>query len=509
MNTVIRYFQATVQKYGEKIAVIDDGRQLTFSELGKSMKNTACHIHNRINNYNQPGAVFLPKGIDSIIAFGGILYSSNFYVPLDVKSPQSRIQGILHNLCPAFIITSEKYKNYLLSMGIEEKNIIFIEEVNHPCTYSESFDEEYFLNRIIDTDPAYVLFTSGSTGVPKGVVIPHRALIDHINWAKDCFQVNKDDTIGNQCPFYFDLSMQDIHLCLSTGATLVIIPEKYFTFPRELMEYVNRMGITMILWVPSVLVNIANLQCLDGLGESSLRKVLFCGEVMPTKQINYWRRSIPNPVYANLYGPTETTIASTYYILDREFNDDEPLPIGEPCRNTSVLILNEQNNETVEDETGELCIRGSSLALGYWNAPEKTRGSFIQNPISSLYPEYIYRTGDLVYRNSKKEIMFVGRKDSQIKHMGYRIELGEIESAVISLEGIENACAIYDKEKPEIILVYAAKQEISINDMKKKLIPLLPKYMIPSTIYWYEKLPLNANGKVDRKALQLALTQQK
>lgn len=222
---------------------------------------------------------------------------------------------------------------------------------------------------------------------------------------------------------------------------------------------------------------------------------------MPNKQLNYWRKKLPDALYSNLYGPTEITVDCTYYTVDREFKDDEPLPIGVPCRNSDVIVLDENNVLVTEQNVlGELCVRGSSLAVGYWNDWGKTEEVFVQNPLNPFYPEKIYRTGDLVYYNERKELVFAGRKDFQIKHSGYRIELGEIESAAIGKEEVSGVCAAYHNEKKQIVLFYQGK--IGEEELKDYLLTIIPKYMVPTIYFPLERFPYNDNGKIDRKQLE-------
>ena len=233
-----------------------------------------------------------------------------------------------------------------------------------------------------------------------------------------------------------------------------------------------------------------------------LKKILFAGEVMPMKHLNYWRKRLKNSFFANLYGPTEITVDCTYYIVDKDFHDDESLPIGMPCRNSDIFILNKDDKKTDVNEKGELCVRGSSLALGYWNNFKKTTEVFTQNPLNKNYPDKIYRTGDIVYKDKEGLIIFVGRRDLQIKHQGYRIELGEIENAVLSISQIDNACVIYDDEGKNIVLFYESKDTIAPIEIRKELIKYLPKHMLPTVFIKLDKLPKNPNGKIDRLALK-------
>ena len=222
---------------------------------------------------------------------------------------------------------------------------------------------------------------------------------------------------------------------------------------------------------------------------------------MPTKQFNQWREKYPDALFANIYGPTETTVDCTYYIVEREFADDEPLPIGYGCRNTDVFILN-GDRLAAEGESGELCVRGRCLALGYYNNPEKTAEAFIQNPMNPYYPERIYKTGDIAKYNERGEIVFLARKDHQIKHMGHRIELGEIETAIHSIEGIAAGACLYDEQTQRILLFYCGAEEATQAYILKKLRDKVPKYMFPNVMMKLEKMPQTLNGKIDRLALK-------
>lgn len=258
--------------------------------------------------------------------------------------------------------------------------------------------------------------------------------------------------------------------------------------------------VTFLFWVPTIMVNIANMNLLTSIKLPDLKTVWFAGEVFPTKQFNYWKKQLPNTMFANLYGPIEITLDCTYYIVDRDIKDEEPIPIGFPCRNTDVLILNEDNKlVTKVNEEGELCVRGSSLAMGYYNNPEKTAAAFVQNPLNSAYPELIYRTGDIVYVNALGEIVFKGRKDSLVKHMGYRTELGEIEHIIINkLKLVNNGCIVYNFVHKEITLFYESAEEISPAEFRTKIGKELPKYMLPTAFYRLDELRRNTNGKIDR-----------
>ena len=309
--------------------------------------------------------------------------------------------------------------------------------------------------------------------------------------------------MGNQAPLYFDLSIQDVYATLKSGCTTYLIEKEKFAFPIQLMEYLNEKRINVIMWVPSALCLVANLKALRAEKLPALRMVLFCGEVMPNKQLNAWRKVFTKTTFVNLYGPSETCDASTYYVVDRAFADDEALPIGYPCRDTDIILLNEANELVKGDEVGELCIRGTSLSYGYYQDQEKTAAAFVQNPLNDCYPELIYRTGDLVKYNKYGELEYISRKDFQIKHMGHRIELGEIETAVSSIDGVERCCCVYDDRRSKIVLFYTGN--VDGHEIIQQLKRLIPDYMLPNRKIQLDDMPFNLNGKIDRAALKAKL----
>ncbi|MDR2940124.1 MAG: amino acid adenylation domain-containing protein [Clostridiales bacterium] len=497
--SAVDILDGAARQFPGNIAIEGDKTRYTYLEYQSHAKKLATYILGRgIHGFV---GVYLPKSTASLISFMGILYSGSAYAPLDISMPNARMLKILNHLGPAGVVTDVFHAEILIStFNINPGKIIIYEEALD-TKIDEGLISNALLN-VVDTDPIYVMYTSGSTGMPKGVVIPHRGVIDYTNWLVERFCLGQGAIFGNQAPFYFDNSVFDIYGAMKSGGKLVIIPETLFNFPVMLPEYILENKINLIFWVPTVLINIANANILSEIGLACLKKVLFCGEVMPNKQLNIWRKFQSHILYANLYGPTEITDVCTYYVVDREFDDNEPLPIGRPCENTKVLIINEAGKETVENEIGELCILGSGLALGYYNEPHLTANAFMQNPLNTKYRELIYRTGDLVLRNPEGLIMYLGRKDSQIKHKGNRIELGEIETMAQSLEEVDKACVLYDGANSQIVMFAELNCVVSDKALLKKMRGQLQSYMVPSKIIKLDKIPLNANGKMDRVYLK-------
>jgi D-alanine--poly(phosphoribitol) ligase subunit 1 len=500
---ILEYFENGGAKYcAGKVAIVDGERSYAFAELERNTKRCAALLIHRCDVIRQPIAVFLPKCAEGIFADLGILYSGNIFCNLDIKSPLLRIQGIINNVRPVLIITSRALKAQLTAMGISDGQIFLIDEIYDESVAYDTAALWGRLGQVIDTDPACIIHTSGSTGLPKGVVLSHRGVIDFMDWCFARLKLAGSERIGSLSPFCFDIYILELVLCLAKGATIVLVAGELAAFPVQLVQFLADRRISFIFWVPSIMVTISAQGLLKGFDLSALKTIFFAGEVFPMKHLNNWRRQLRGAVFVNLYGPIEITVDCTYFVVDREFSDDDALPIGFPCRNTDILILNEQNEPCELGERGELCVRGSSLAMGYWNDPDKTARAFVQNPLNTHYPELIYRTGDLVFRNERNEIMFVGRKDFQIKHMGYRIELSEIEYQTLAIEGISNACVLYNQEQKEITLFYETPDAgVTPALIRQKLLKLLPKYMLPTAFHRVDELPRNPNGKIDRNGL--------
>ena len=496
---LIEYFVETVGCFGERVAVVDGDRRVTFNELDMQARRLAQTIIDTCQCKNRPVAMFMPKCVEAAVADLAITYSGNAYMNLDVKNPAERLGNIFALIQPAAVITDSKLKAIIEPIAVANNaKVINVEEAN-----AEAPTQEVLLARIsdlIDTDPYCIINTSGSTGTPKGVVLNHKSFIDFMAQTFDEYRFSENDIIGSLSPVVFDIWSYEMCLLQGKGASIVVIPDTWSAFPVKILQLMHEQKVSYIFWVPTIMVNIANMGLLQQVPLPTLRLCWFAGEVFPTKQFNIWRHSLPQITFANFYGPIEITLDCVYYTIEREIADDEPIPIGKPFRNTDILILDENNqNVTEANKEGELCIRGTSLAMGYYNNPEKTAAAFVQNPLNHSYPEIIYRTGDLVFINSRGEIVFKGRKDSLIKHMGYRIELGEIEHVIINtLKLVKNGCVVYNHQRKEITLYYEAEQELTAADFRKSIGNTLPKYMIPVVYHHLPELKRNANGKIDR-----------
>lgn len=489
MKTYLESLEKNALLYPNKIAFADINLQTTYSQLIEDSKKIATTIINE-NLFKEPIVLYFEKNVDLCKCMIGCNYSGNFYVVIDTSMPNDRVLSIFETLKPKLIICADNLINNVPNNNI--KVISYSKAIN--CNINYKLLTNCY-NKIIDTDLCYAIFTSGSTGKPKGTVINHNSLLKYLDWYISSMKITNQTIFGGQTPFYFSGSVSDFFSTIVTGATYHIIPKSYFMFPIKLVEFLNDRNVNTLYWVPSAL---AIFSILDVFKYATLKYVchiMFLGEVMHVKYLNYLKSYLPNCRFTNMFGPTETVDICTYYDVDRDFSLDESLPIGKHADNIDTFILKENNTLAKIGEIGELCVRGSFLASGYYNMEEKTKEVFCQNPLQHSYPELIYKTGDLVYENEKNEYIYVSRKDFQIKHMGYRIELGEIESAITSMDNIRQALCIYDSNDDNIVLIYEGK--VKKDDILQRCNQKLPPYMVPNVIVKVSQILLNANGKKD------------
>mgnify|MGYP001022810687 FL=1 len=495
-TNILEYLDNIVKIYPERIAYANESVELSFRSVYDNARAIGSFLHNE-GKYKEPVVVFMKKHPDMINAFLGVVYGGSFYVPIDEEMPKHRIELIFQSLNPRAVIcddtTIESVKSFKFDGAVYRYNDMIKFPVNEDTINS-------IRDKSIDTDPIYIVFTSGSTGKPKGVVACHRSVIDYIETLTEVLEISEDTVFGNQTPLYVDACLKEIFPTLKFGAKTYIIPKELFMFPIKLVEFLNQYKINTVCWVVPALTLISGLGALDKVVPEYLHTIAFGSEVFPIKQFNIWRKTLPNARFINLYGPTEATGMSCYYVVDREFALDESIPIGKPFRNTEILLLDESDRLVKKGEQGEICIRGTSLTLGYYNDFEKTGEVFVQNPLNKMYPELIYRTGDIGRINERDELVFVSRKDYQIKHMGHRIELGEIEMVMNQMEGIQSASCIFDDDKKKIILYYVGN--VSKADVVNYCRDKLPRYMIPNFVEKLDFMPLTPNGKINRLALK-------
>lgn len=495
-RNILEYLEKTVNQFPKKEAYVSDETTRSFKEVYDHSRSIGSYLI-RKGFTKEPIVVFMGKNPKTIESYLGTVYSGCYYVPIDEEMPKHRVELIFESLNPRGIICDEKTKESVSSFSFQgeifDYETMIREEQDVPA-----------LNLIrrnqIDTDPIYIVFTSGSTGKPKGVIACHRSVIDYIDQLSNILEVDENTIFGNQTPLYVDASLKEVYSTLKKGATTYLIPKNLFMFPLKLVEYMNQYKINTVCWVVSALTMISAFKTFDKAIPEYLHTIAFGSEVFPIKQFNLWRSVLPESKFINLYGPTEATGMSCYYKVDREFSEEDVIPIGIPFENTDILLITDDNQLAKDGEVGEICIRGTSLTHGYYRNPEKTNEAFVQNPFNQLYPELIYKTGDLAKKNEQGDLLFLSRKDFQIKHMGHRIELGEIEAVANRMDQIQYSCCIFDDDKKKIVLYY-------VGDVTKKEVidffkTMLPRYMIPNVVESLEQMPLTTNGKINRNLLK-------
>ncbi len=490
---VLSYLSDSYEKYPDRVALADANIQMTYGEVWAYVTSLGSRIAAHVGKTKKPVAVCIRHDVTDVLLFFSVAYSGNFYVPIDLSLPGERVKGMLSELCPSLVFTRDGLK---LPEGMTDFPLCTAEEWMDSLSVSEG-EENAPWKTCKDTDPLYVIFTSGSTGTPKGVTVSHRSVIDMAEQFCAVFRFPVHTVFGNQAPFDFDVSVKDIYLSLKVGGRLEILEKKLFSFPKLLIDRLNEREIDTVIWAVPALKIMSELDAFAEEKPMHLKNVMFSGEVLPPKALDYWRKHLPDARYVNLYGPTEITCNCTYYTVDRVFAPDESIPIGIPFPNCDVFLLD--GDHPVEDgEIGEICVTGSCLALGYYNRPEQTAAVFTQNPLQTAYAEWIYRTGDLG-KTEHGLLYYMGRRDTQIKHMGHRIELGEIELCVNSLEGVLVSACVYDREKAKITLFFQGAAESAA--VSKHLRGRLPKYMLPSSVRKIDRFPQTRTGKIDRNTL--------
>lgn len=513
IHNILELLERSAERFPDRPAFGDPEKDISFRELVRKARAAGELLAADVPS-ESPVAFYLEKSVDAVTAMFGAVYAGGFYSFIDVRQPAARAQKVLDVLEPAVLITDEENAEKAEELSFGGRRIL-LKDLLEQAGRTLSGQKEPLpplspvLARIrstmTDTAPLYVNFTSGSTGTPKGVAVCHRSVIEFIAHFAPLFQVTEEDIFGNQAPFDFDVSVKDIYSGLYTGAKVQIIPREYFSNPMQLMDYLCEKKTTILIWAVSAMCFVSIMNALDYRIPETVRAVGFSGEVMPIKQLNVWKKYLPDAMYVNLYGPTEITCNCTYYVLDpgKEYGLEEVIPAGTAFENEKVFLLNEENQEVDPSDLsgeGEICVGGTCVALGYYRDPERTAAAFVQNPLNDRYPERIYRTGDIGRYDADGNLVYVSRKDFQIKHLGHRIELGEVEADTMARDGVSRACCIYDAKKKRLILFYTGERDKK--DLEKELKEILPPFMVPNKTIRLEEMPLNKNGKIDRHALE-------
>ena len=488
MKSFLSYLNDTADRLPDKLAFADDECRLTFAELRQAAANVGACLRSS-GASGEPVGVLMERSARSIAAFLGVMEAGCFYVPLDEQMPRERLDRIVRTLCPRFILTDRKNLTAAEGLCPAAEHLLY--------SGASAFPGPQRLRDRSETDGlSYVVFTSGSTGEPKGVSIRESSLLDYAATLPVALGFDDSLIFGIQSPLYFDAWLKELLGVIVKGATAYLLPRELFVNPVSLIQYINERGINALCWVSSAFSLVSRLRTFYAVVPEQLKLMCFGSEVLPVKQLAAWQKACPDARIFQLYGATECTGMSFYHPVIGPQDPEKPVPVGKPFPGTKLYLLNDEGKP---DREGEIVIGGPSVMAGYYKDPERTAAALIPDPADPA-GGFCYRTGDHGRLDENGDLVFIGRRDQQVKHMGHRVELGEIEAAALSLKGVHEAVCLYVADRQRIDLFYTgpAQPWDLVVGLKQKL----PGYMTPSRTEQRAELPHLPNGKIDRKAIQ-------
>jgi len=502
LYSILEHLEEIADRHPTKTAYIKDDLSITYKDLFSMTRAVACTVLG-VEKPGQPVAVLASRSFFTPASFLGIAMAGCFYAPMDPDAPDARLRQILDVIKADVLLVDKAHADKVAALGFKGNVILMEDAVKTPV------DEAAIsraMSTITDDTPIYVLFTSGSTGIPKGVLTSHHAMLCYLDGLNNVIGLNETDVIGNQAPFDYIAAIRDLYLPIITGATTVMLDPSEFAMPRQLIGKLAEAGVTTLCWSSTGLEIPAKLGAFDPEYNGAetrlppLKRVVYSGSVISNPLLRKWQDAFPNTVFINQYGPTEATGSCSYYIIDHPVEADEVISIGKPYKHYQMMLLDADGKEPGAGETGEICIKGPALALGYYDAPEQTASSFIDNPLEAHYREKIYMTGDIGRIDNEGNYFFLGRKDRQFKHLGHRIEPEELEQKSMLIEGLNDCMCVYNESTKIIYLFYTGTADSK--DIALALRAELPSYMVPRKIVRLEEMPRLPNGKIDRKAVE-------
>jgi len=494
LRSVPRMLNLAAKHFGKKTIYEENNETVTFAELKDIAEKVATQVA-CISAANKPVLIWSTKSVKTPALYMGVLAAGCYYAPLGLDTPFFRVRTILDVMKPQVLLTD----------GIPDEELVKLEFTGkiiklNDCTETDAELVNARTNSIVDTDPMYVVFTSGSTGTPKGVVATHRGTVDYLTSFVSHFSIDETAVFGSQVPFEYIAGIREMYVPLITGCKTVIVPKTLFKTPLKIAEYVHQKEITLLYWTTAMYTVVYDFKIFDDLKPDRIKNVFFAGSVMQPKVFYYLRDNIPNAMFAQHYGTTET-IGCTYYVAQPGKNYDNGVPVGKAIINRRCFLIDEENKLVTEpDKKGEFVMNDTANAIGYFRESEKTAEHFVQNPFHNDYPDICFLTKDIGSYNDDGDMVFHGRSDRQIKHMGFRVELAEIELAATKCEGVTECSCVYDVNKAVIWLVFAG--EATEQAVSAHLRGALPSFMLPRKFLAMKTLPRMYNGKIDLQELK-------
>lgn len=505
---VQQYFTESANRFADKVAVSCEGKTISYRHLDEHTNALARALIAEGAKRGDLIGFYMSKSIDAIKSILSILKADCAYIPIDINSPEQRFSSILQASNASIILVDDESELRLKELASSKDiNLNQLRVVN--VSSFKPVNIRPLKAKNISIDLAYVLFTSGSTGIPKGVMIPHKAIIDYIDWCAETYTLTSEDIISNHAPLYFDNSTFDLYTAFKVGATLHLVHDSLNAVIPKLVSWIKTREISVFFCVPSVLTMLLKSRRLKPDSMKSVRHLICAGEVLPAKTLTAWMETYPHIQFTNMYGPTEITVDCSYYVIGRKPEDEKTIPIGKARANMELFVRTSDGIITQKAGTqGELLVRGTSVAYGYLGDSVKTQAAFIQNPQHNLFHDPLYCTGDLVEKTDDDNFLFLGRADDQIKYLGYRIELGEIEASLNALSEVDEAVVVFNRCEDESERAIGAqvmlKSDVIMSDVIDALRNKLPSYMVPTVFSLSDgEFARTANGKYDRKAITM------
>ena len=489
MKSFLSYLDHTADRLPDKLAFSDGETGLTFAEL----RQAACSIGACLRSKGaqaEPVGVLMERSALTVAAFLGAMEAGCFYVPLDERMPKERLDRIVRTLAPRFIIADDKNLTAAEGLCPAAEHILYADAAS--CPGPDRLREESEADAL-----SYVVFTSGSTGEPKGVAIRESSLLDYAATLPEALGFDESLIFGVQSPLYFDAWLKELLGVMVKGATAYLLPRELFVNPMALIGYINERRINALCWVSSAFSLVSRLRTFCAVVPEHLKLMCFGSEIFPVKQLTAWQKACPDARIFQLYGATECTGMSFYHPVIGPQDPEKPIPVGRPFPGTKLYLLDDEGK--LGDE-GEIVIGGPCVMAGYYHDPERTRAALIPDPADPESGRLCYRTGDIGRLDENGDLIFIGRRDQQVKHMGHRVELGEIEAAALSLPGVHEAACLYVADRQRIDLFYTGPAQPW--DLVVGLKVKLPGYMTPNRTEQRTELPHLPNGKIDRRAIE-------
>lgn len=493
-KSILDYIADTAVSHKKKVAFCDTNNKVTFDEVNTKAKGVGTYLCD-ITVPNSPVIVLSGRNVYTPIAYLGVAFAGCFYIPLDATVPPERLRTIVSLSEAETMIVESEFCELAEQLSFSGRTVILEDIIDTVPDEAKLHNAVKTLN---EEAPLYVIYTSGSTGVPKGVITSHHSVMCYIDSVCKVLEITDDDILGNQSPLDYIASIRDIYIPLKTGASTVIIPKEQFAMVTDLIATLNEYKVTTLCWSVAGVELLSKLNAFKMCIPKYVKKVIFSGSAISCKHLKNWQTYLPHVKYINQYGPTEATASCTYYVVENKVEDTDVLPIGTPYDNYKITLISPDGTATPTGEIGEICVSGPILALGYYNDEERTRKSFIQNPLNRSYRELIYKTGDLGRIREDGLLEFHGRNDRQVKFMGHRVELDEIDAFAKQLDDVIEVASAFKNEK--LCLFYtgsAEKRQLALEFRRK-----MPSFMVPSKFVMLESFPTLPNGKINYKKLE-------